>query len=235
MTNSINALSPFPRTPITLTFCRRILILLVFAHQVVHVRLSLGEFLQRTRHCTTPITHIFRTHHLVHAFACVPMQESLATEHRRELLGDALEQLLDRRAVAYIKHIHISHTLLPNEPTDECRRHLQTTRWNVAHGGLDVVRNPFDEVRRVLVLHVEHLLVDFLHRHATAEDRRHGQISAMARIARGHHVLRVEHLLCELGHSQRTVLLRSTRRERREAGHEEVETRKRNHVHRQLA
>ena len=47
------------------------------------------------------------THHLVHAFARVPMQESLASEHRRELLRDALEQLLNGSAVAY-KNRHSS-------------------------------------------------------------------------------------------------------------------------------
>jgi len=42
-----------------------LLVLLIFADQVVHVALGLGEF------------------HLVHALASVPMQESLATESRK--------------------------------------------------------------------------------------------------------------------------------------------------------
>ena len=70
------------------------------------------------------------------------MQESLTPEHGRELLGDALEYLLDGGAVA-----------------NECAGHLETTRRDVAHGGLDVVRDPFDEVAAVLVLYVQHLLV----------------------------------------------------------------------------
>jgi len=89
-----------------------VLVLLVLAHQVVHVRLGLGEL------------------HLVHALASVPMQESLASEHSSELLADALEQLLDGRRVA-----------------NEGGRHLEAARRDIAHGGLDVVGNPFDEVR----------------------------------------------------------------------------------------
>ena len=59
-----------------------ILVLLVLRDQVVHVGLG------------------FRELHLIHALASVPMQESLATEHGGELLGDALEQLLDGGGVA---------------------------------------------------------------------------------------------------------------------------------------
>ena len=47
--------------------------------------------------------------------ARVPVQEGLAAEHARELLGHALEHLLDRRRVA-----------------DEAHGHLQTLRRDVA-------------------------------------------------------------------------------------------------------
>ena len=57
----------------------------------------------------------------------------------------------------------------------------------------------------------------------------------MARVGGAHHVLGVELLLGELRHRERAVLLRAARRERREADHEEVETRERDHVHRELA
>ena len=119
--------------------------------------------------------------------------------------------------------------------TDEGSGHLQTTRWNIADGGLDIVRDPFDEVRRVLVLNVEHLFVDLLHRHAASEDGSDGEISAVSRIARSHHVLGIEHLLGEFGHGERTVLLRATRCQWSEARHEEVQTWEWHHVHGQLA
>ena len=119
--------------------------------------------------------------------------------------------------------------------TDEGRRHLQTTWWNITDGCLHVVRDPFDEVGRVLVLYVQHLLVDLLHGHAATEDGSDGQVSAVARVTGSHHVLGIEHLLCELGHGQRTVLLRATRCQWSEAGHEEVKTWKGDHVHGQLA
>ena len=50
--------------------------------KVVHVRLGLGEL------------------HLVHALAGVPVKEGLAAEHRGELLGDALHDLLHAGRVA---------------------------------------------------------------------------------------------------------------------------------------
>ena len=53
-----------------------LLVLLVLADEVVHVGLGLGEL------------------HLVHALPGVPVEESLAPEHRSELLRDPLEQLL---------------------------------------------------------------------------------------------------------------------------------------------
>merc|ERR1712228_964748 len=97
------------------------------------------------------------------------MKEGLASEHSRELLADSLEQLLDGGAVA-----------------DECRRHLQTTRGDVADSGFDVVGDPFDEVAAVLVLHIKHLLVDFLHRHTPTEHAGDGQVPAVTWVACSH-------------------------------------------------
>ncbi|KNE65623.1 hypothetical protein AMAG_19190 [Allomyces macrogynus ATCC 38327] len=146
------------------------------------------------------------------------MQEGLATEHGRELVRNALEQLLDRRRVA-----------------NERDRHLEPLGRDVTDGRLDIVRDPLNEVGRVLVLHVEHLLVDLLHRHAATEHDSDRQVTAVARVRGGHHVLGIEHLLRELRHRQGAVLLRATRRERRETDHEEVQTRERHKVDGELA
>jgi hypothetical protein len=84
--------------------------------------------------------------HLVHTLTSVPMQEGLSSEHGSELVTNTLEELLDRGGV-----------------TDEGGGHLETTGRDGAESGLDVVRNPLDEVRVVLVLNVAHLVLDFLH------------------------------------------------------------------------
>ena len=146
------------------------------------------------------------------------MEEGLAAEHRGELLGDALHDLLHAGRVAA-----------------EADRHLEALRRDVADGALEVVRDPLDEVRRVLVLDVEHLLVDLLGRHAAAEERARREVAAVARVGGGHHVLGVEHLLGELRHGEGAVLLRAARGERREADHEEVEAGEGDHVDGQLA
>ena len=143
------------------------------------------------------------------------MQEGLAAEHGRELLADALEQLLDGGAVA-----------------DEGGAHLEPARGYVAHGGLHVVGDPLHEVGAVLVLHIQHLLVHLLHGHAAAEHGRHGQVASVPRVARGHHVLSVEHLLSQLWDCQRAVLLGAAAGEGGESGHEEVQAGEGDHVDR---
>ena len=87
------------------------------------------------------------------------MQESLAPEHGGELLRDALEELLDGGRVA-----------------DEGGGHLQASRRDVADGSLDVVGDPLNEVGRVLVLDVKHLLIDLLHGHTASENGGNSQV-----------------------------------------------------------
>ncbi|EPY39693.1 hypothetical protein AGDE_04235 [Angomonas deanei] len=145
--------------------------------------------------------------HLVHTLTGVPVKEGLAAEHTSELLTDTAEHLLDAGVV-----------------TDEGDGHLETLGGNIADGGLYVVGDPLDEVGRVLVLDVEHLLIDLLGGHATAEERGGGEVAAVAGVGGLHHVLGVEHLLGELGHGETAVLLGAAAGEGGEAHHEEVQT-----------
>jgi len=95
---------------------------------------------------------------------------------------------------------------------------------------LDVVRDPLDEVVGVLLLDGEHRVVDVAERDLAAPERSDSQVATHPRVARRHHVLGVEHLLRELGHRDGPERLRPLGRERREADHEEVQPRERNHV-----
>merc|ERR1712220_31707 len=78
--------------------------------------------------------------HLVHALTGVPVKEGLSAEHSGELLSYTLEHLLDGGGVS-----------------EEGNGHLESLGWDIANGGLDVVGDPLNEVRAVLVLDVEHL------------------------------------------------------------------------------
>jgi len=83
--------------------------------------------------------------HLVHTLSGVPMEESLSSEHGCELLTNSLEHLLDGGGVS-----------------EEGYGHLESLWWDIANSTLDVVWDPLNEVGGVLVLNIEHLLIDFL-------------------------------------------------------------------------
>ena len=91
--------------------------------------------------------------HLVHALTSVPVKEGLPPEHSSELLGDPLEKFLDGGRVS-----------------NKGGCHLESSGRDVTDSGLHVVGDPLNKVGRVLVLNVQHLLVNLLHGHATAEN-----------------------------------------------------------------
>jgi hypothetical protein len=108
--------------------------------------------------------------------------------------------------------------------TKEGNCHFQTFRRNVANGRFDVVGDPFNEIWWVLVLNVQHLLVNFLGGHATTEECGGSKVTSVSGVGSAHHVLSVEHLLGELGDGESTILLRTTGGKRSETSHEEMET-----------
>lgn len=56
----------------------------------------------------------------------------------------------------------------------------------------------------------------------------HGEVASMSGVGRSHHVLRIEHLLGELGNGDSTILCAATGSQGSEASHEEMKTRERN-------
>jgi hypothetical protein len=57
----------------------------------------------------------------------------------------------------------------------------------------------------------------------------------VTRITGGHHILGIEHLLCELWDSEGTVLLAASGRQGGETRHKEVKAGEGDHVHSQLS
>merc|ERR1712195_74702 len=135
------------------------------------------------------------------------MEEGLAAEHSGELLSNTLEHLLDGGGVS-----------------EEGHGHLESLWWDVTDGRLDVVGDPLNKVRGVLVLDVEHLLVNLLGGHAASEEGGGGEVASVTGVGGAHHVLGIEHLLGELGHGECAVLLGASGGKRGEPSHEEMES-----------
>ncbi|KAH3668706.1 hypothetical protein OGAPHI_002460 [Ogataea philodendri] len=160
----------------------------------------------------------FGEFHLVHTFRSVPVQERFSSEHGTELVSHSSEQLLDRSGVS-----------------NKRSRHVQVLRSNRTNGRLDVVWNPFHKVVRVLGLHLVHLVLNLLHRNLTSEESSDSQVSTLSWVRSGHHVLGIEHLLCQFWNSQRSERLRSNRGQWSVTNHEEVQSWEWHKVHSKLS
>ena len=113
------------------------------------------------------------------------MKEGLPPEHSSKLLSNPLEEFLDCRGVA-----------------NEGCSHLEASWRDVTNSSLDIVRDPLHKVGAVLVLDVQHLLINLLHGHSSSEDSSHGEVAAVPWVAGRHHVLGVKHLLGQLRYGQ---------------------------------
>jgi hypothetical protein len=80
------------------------------------------------------------------------MEESLSSKHGGELFSNSLKHFLDSSRVS-----------------DKGNSHLQSLWWDIANWWLNVVGNPFNEIGRVFILHIQHLFVDFLGWHSSSE------------------------------------------------------------------
>merc|ERR1712032_1646807 len=100
------------------------------------------------------------------------MQESFSSEHSGELLGNSLEHLLDGSGVS-----------------NKGNSHLQSLWWDITNSRFDVIWDPFNEVRRVLVLDVKHLLINLFGGHSSSEHSAGGQVSSVSWVGGAHHVL----------------------------------------------
>ena len=135
------------------------------------------------------------------------MEECLSSEHGGELFSNSLEHFLDGSRVS-----------------EEGDGHLESLGGDIADGRFDVVGNPLNEVRGVLVLDVEHLFVNFLGGHTSSEESGGGEVTSVSGVGGAHHVLGIEHLLGELGDGEGSVLLRSSGGEGGEPDHVEMES-----------
>jgi hypothetical protein len=135
------------------------------------------------------------------------VQECFSSEHSSELFSYSLEHFLDGGRVSY-----------------EGNGHFQSFGWDITNGWFDVVGDPFNEVRRILVLDVQHLFINLFGGHSSSEESGSCKISSVSWVSSAHHVFGIEHLLGKFGDGQGSVLLRSSWGQRSESNHEEVES-----------
>lgn len=134
---------------------RRILVLLVFSNQILHVGFSLSELvcvINNRSQTATCLTYL----HFVHTLLSIPMQEGLPLEHGSELIADTLEKFLDSGRVA-----------------QEGNSHFKPSRRNVTVSSENIVGDPFHKIRWILVLDIEHLLFNVFHGNFATENGSH--------------------------------------------------------------
>jgi hypothetical protein len=141
------------------------------------------------------------------------VEESFSSEHGGELFSNSLEHFLDGGGV-----------------THESNSHFQSFGGDITNGWFDVIGDPFNEVRRVFVLDVEHLFIDFFGGHSSSEKSGSGKISSVSGISSAHHVFGIEHLLGKFWDSEGSVLLGSSGGKGGESNHEEVKSGERNKI-----
>merc|ERR1719295_2414307 len=73
--------------------------------------------------------------------------------------------------------------------------HFKTTWGNITNCSFNIVWNPLNKVAAIFVLNIQHLFVNFFHRHASTEHRCNSKIATMSRITGSHHVFSIKHLL----------------------------------------
>jgi hypothetical protein len=80
------------------------------------------------------------------------VEESFSSEHRGELFSNSFEHFLDGGGVS-----------------EESDGHFESFRGDITDGWFDVIGDPFNEIRRVFVLDVKHLFVNFFGGHSSSE------------------------------------------------------------------
>ena len=101
------------------------------------------------------IIHIwfsFSEFHLVHTFTSVPMEESFSSEHSCKLFSYSFKHFLNSSRVS-----------------NESYWHFKSFWWDITNWRFYIIWNPFNEIRRIFILYVEHLFINFFGGHSSSK------------------------------------------------------------------